>query len=105
MTNDTDPTRHRGLIRRVDGSLEGLDRLLCYMESDMLGGGFGPHNDWDGRSYASRARLLAERLELIVAEMESDDRFPDDPGGYDSPFRYWRKHASYGDAHGFEPSL
>ena len=66
FTDETDPADHRDLLRRVDGSLEGIDRLRSYMKSDT-----------------SRARLLAERLEHIAAEMERDDRFPDDPGGYD----------------------
>ncbi|PSP16806.1 hypothetical protein BRC62_05565 [Halobacteriales archaeon QH_10_67_13] len=86
-TNGTDPADHRDLLRRVDGSPEGMNRLLSYMESDVAGGSFGPHHDWDGRSRSSRARLLAERLEHIAEEMERDDRFPDDPGGYDSPFK------------------
>jgi len=86
-TDETDPADHRDLLRRVDGSLEGMDRLLSYMGSDIAGGGFGPHYEWDGRSRSSRARLLAERLEQIAHEMECDDRFPDDEGGYDSPFR------------------
>jgi hypothetical protein len=86
-TDETDPADHRKLICRVDGSLEGMDRLLSYMESDIAGRGFGPHYEWDGHSYSSRARLLSERLEQTADEMERDDRFPDDAGWCDLPFR------------------
>lgn len=83
------PESHRKLLRRVDGYLEGMDRLLSSMESDIAGGGLGPHHEWDGRSQSSRARLLAERLEHIAHEMETDERFlpEEDNDNYDSPFR------------------
>lgn len=85
MTDETGPVDNRDLLRRVDGSLEGMDRVLSYMESDRAGASAST-TKWNGRSRNSRGRLLAERLEHIAAEMEGDDRFPEDPCGYDSPF-------------------
>lgn len=64
-------------LRRLDQSLDGLDRLVASIEYDVAESGLGPHEPWDDLTAPKKCRKLAHRLDQLAHELSRDERYND----------------------------